>query len=103
MITISDLTVSRKTGLTELKDAEMMGHIIGGLTLKPFFRATITLQIPVTIGQISIDLNNNGIIDPNETGPLFSGTFELSFIFDARKQLESEPEHLSMDDCPEDW
>ncbi|NEO47388.1 MAG: hypothetical protein F6K55_25985 [Moorea sp. SIO4A3] len=103
MITISDLKVSRETDLTELKDAEMMGHIIGGFSLKPIFRAQLTVKIPVTIGQVSIDLNNNGIIEPNETGPLFSGNVELTVGFEKRDQDYSEPDHSSMDDCPEDW
>ena len=42
MITISDLNVSQESYLTELKDAEMMGDIVGGLNFVAAPRLQVT-------------------------------------------------------------
>ncbi|NEP27149.1 hypothetical protein [Moorena sp. SIO3I6] len=99
MITISDLKVSRETCLTELKDAEMMGHIIGG-RFTPVLSGAFKFNLPFSIGQISSDFDSSGTIDADEMIGLFSGTFELSLGFEKKNQV-SQPEHPSMDDCPE--
>ncbi|NEO12154.1 MULTISPECIES: hypothetical protein [unclassified Moorena] len=80
MITISDLNVSRENCLTELKDAEMMGHIIGG-----FFSFGFS-NIPVAFGTpLALDLNDDGTLAPNEVyQPLtsqFAFTIDLHDIF----------------------
>ncbi|OLT61142.1 hypothetical protein [Moorena bouillonii] len=70
MITISDLNVSRENCLTELKDAEMMGHIIGGF-LKLSFSG-----IGFSIGnQLAFDLDDDGTIVATEIFSPFGGTF----------------------------
>ncbi|NEO12156.1 MULTISPECIES: hypothetical protein [unclassified Moorena] len=97
MITISDLNVSRENCLTELKDAEMMGHIMGGFIKIGFS------NILVGFGQnIALDLNDDGTLAPTEIyQPLtanFSVTADLGKLFDRVK-----PDHTSTEDCPEDW
>ncbi|NEO47389.1 MAG: hypothetical protein F6K55_25990 [Moorea sp. SIO4A3] len=83
MITISDLNVSRETCLTELKDAEMMGHIIGGWgSIKPIFKLQLTQNRRFQFGTISFDINGNGVIDANESGPIFSGHIQSSVGFE---------------------
>ncbi len=65
MITISDLNVSQESCLTELKDAEMMGGIVGGSllpSLKNLFRFPSTvptgfrLRATVTNGDFDLGL-----------------------------------------------
>ncbi|NEP27150.1 hypothetical protein [Moorena sp. SIO3I6] len=77
MITISDLNVSREACLTELKDSEVMGHIIGGLTFQPVFSGVFNFNLPFSIGRISNDFDSSGTIDADEILPIFAGTFEL--------------------------
>ncbi|NEO93266.1 MAG: hypothetical protein F6K56_24820 [Moorea sp. SIO3G5] len=95
MITISDLNVSRENCLTELKDAEMMGHIMGG-----FISFGVT-NVPFAVGSpLSIDLDGDGTIEPGEVyQPLtanFSFTINLGTLF-GRVQAD----HTSIEDCPE--
>ncbi|NEO35123.1 MAG: hypothetical protein F6J90_01905 [Moorea sp. SIOASIH] len=76
MITISDLNVSRENCLTELKDAEMMGHIIGG-----FFNLSIG-GIGFSLGnQLAVDLDADGTIEPGEIFSPFRGTLGFSIDF----------------------
>ncbi|AOX03966.1 hypothetical protein BJP34_35115 [Moorena producens PAL-8-15-08-1] len=91
MITISDLKVSRENCLTELKDAEMMGHIIGGFTLR-------VRGIGFGLGnQLGFDLDDDGTIVATEIFTPLSGTF--GFDIDFSKLKKSQPTHT--DDCPE--
>ncbi|AOY84360.1 hypothetical protein BJP36_34985 [Moorena producens JHB] len=74
MITISDLNVSRENCLTELKDAEMMGHIMGG-----FLKFSVS-GIGFTIGnQLAFDLDDDGTIVATEIFSPFGGNFGFSF------------------------
>ncbi|AOX03964.1 hypothetical protein BJP34_35105 [Moorena producens PAL-8-15-08-1] len=75
MITISDLNVSRESCLTELKDAEMMGHIIGGFTLR-------VRGIGFVLGnQLAFDLDDDGTIVATEIFSPLSGTFGFDLEF----------------------
>ena len=83
MITISDLNVSRENCLTELKDAEMMGHIMGG-----FFG--FSLALGGSFGNsLATDLNGDGTIAPSEIFtplPFTSGfSFDLGDLIDLFK------------------
>ncbi|NEO35127.1 MAG: hypothetical protein F6J90_01925 [Moorea sp. SIOASIH] len=96
MITISDLNVSRENGLTELKDSQMMGRIMGGrFQLNGF---TVTLgNIPYSIGTpLAIDLNGDGTIQPDEVYVPLSGTLSFSFTFG---RGEFQRDHRLMSDC----
>ncbi|AOY84361.1 hypothetical protein BJP36_34990 [Moorena producens JHB] len=76
MITISDLNVSRENCLTELKDAEMMGHIMGG-----FLNLSVS-GIGFTIGnQLAFDLDDDGTIVATEIFSPFGGNFGFSIDF----------------------
>ncbi|NEO12155.1 MULTISPECIES: hypothetical protein [unclassified Moorena] len=73
MITISDLNVSRENCLTELKDAEMMGHIMGGFIKFGFS------NIPVAFGTpLALDLNDDGTLAPNEVYQPFASRFAFT-------------------------
>ncbi|NEO24142.1 hypothetical protein [Moorena sp. SIO4A5] len=79
MITISDLNVSREACLTELKDSEMMGHIIGG-SFK--IGGKIKFGIPFTFGNpLLFDQDGDGTIEVNEFYTPFGGTFDIEFSF----------------------
>ncbi|NEO24143.1 hypothetical protein [Moorena sp. SIO4A5] len=91
MITISDLNTSRKNCFTELKYSEMMGHILGGFSLK--------FGVPYTFGnRLIFDQNNDGTITLNEVYTPFSGTLEFTLTFEKENEVQSHPD--SMDDCP---
>ncbi|NEO24144.1 hypothetical protein [Moorena sp. SIO4A5] len=96
MITISDLNVSREDCLTELKDSEMMGHILGGRFQLNGLTVTIG-NIPFTIGNpLIIDFNGDGTIQPDEVYFPISGTLNFSFTFG---RDEFQRDHRSMSDC----
>ncbi|NEO93265.1 MAG: hypothetical protein F6K56_24815 [Moorea sp. SIO3G5] len=73
MITISDLNLSRENCLTELKDAEMMGHIMGG-----FISFGVT-NVPFAVGTpLAFDLNGDGTIVGNEVYQPLAAQFQFN-------------------------
>ncbi|NEO93267.1 MAG: hypothetical protein F6K56_24825, partial [Moorea sp. SIO3G5] len=95
MITISDLKVSRENCLTELKDPQMMGRIMGGRFQLNAFTVTIG-DIPFSIGTpLAIDLNGDGTIQPDEVYVPLSGTLSFGFTFG---RDEFQRDHRSMSD-----
>ncbi|OLT62933.1 hypothetical protein [Moorena bouillonii] len=96
MITISDLNVSRENGLTELKDPQIMGRIMGGRFQLNAFTVTIG-NIPFSLGTpLAIDLNGDGTIQPDEVYVPLSGTLSFSFSLG---RGEFQRDHRSMSDC----
>ncbi|WP_293090838.1 hypothetical protein [Moorena sp. SIOASIH] len=61
--------------MNEIKDAEMMGHIMGGFfTLNFGFRGNLG-------NSLAVDLDNDGTIEPNEVFNPFSFTSQISIDF----------------------
>ena len=65
MITITDLNISQESCLTELKDAEMMGHIMGGFLFRPQPPSPFELFLSEILGSfINGTFPTNGIQFP---------------------------------------